>query len=111
MNSRAMKIASLLLLVLLLAGFAAAATPAQAAGAPKPKAVVLDQRGTITIPLGTPLTLNATLLPAGAQITVLLRNGGLVLFYDGLSLSAGEELTLLRRREEGRICDPRCSLL
>ena len=70
MNSRAMKIASLLLLVLLLAGFAAAATPAQAAGAPKPKSVVLDQRGTITIPLGTPLTLNATLLPAGAQSTL-----------------------------------------
>ena len=39
------------------------------------------------------------LLPAGAQITVLLRNGGLVLFYDGLSLSAGKELTLLRRRD------------
>ena len=39
------------------------------------------------------------LLPAGAQITVLLRKGGLVLFYDGLSLSAGKELALLRRRD------------
>ena len=39
------------------------------------------------------------LLPAGAHLTVLLRNGQLVLFHDGLSLSAGKELTLLRRRD------------
>ena len=36
------------------------------------------------------------LLPAGAQITVLLRNGKMVLFHNGLSLSAGKELKLLR---------------
>ena len=39
------------------------------------------------------------MLPAGAQITVLLRRNNLVLFHDGLSLSAGRELTLLRRRD------------
>ena len=39
------------------------------------------------------------MLPADAQITVLLRKNKLVLFYDGLSLSAGKELTLLRRRD------------
>ena len=39
------------------------------------------------------------LLPPGAQLTVLLRGGKLVLFHDGLSLSAGKELTLLRRRD------------
>ena len=39
------------------------------------------------------------LLPAGAQITVLLRNGRLVLFHDGLSVTAGKELKLLRRRD------------
>lgn len=39
------------------------------------------------------------LLPAGAQITVLLRNGKMVLFHNGLSLSAGKELKLLRRRD------------
>ena len=39
------------------------------------------------------------LLPPGARITVLLRYGRLVLFYDGLSLSAGKELTLLRRMD------------
>ena len=39
------------------------------------------------------------MLPAGAQVTVLLRKNRLVLFYDGLSLSAGKELTLLRRRD------------
>ena len=39
------------------------------------------------------------LLPVGARITVLLRNGRLILFHDGLSLSAGKELTLLRRQD------------
>ena len=39
------------------------------------------------------------MLPAGAQITVLLRRNKLILFYDGLSLSAGQELTLLRRQD------------
>ena len=39
------------------------------------------------------------MLPAGAQITVLLRKDRLVLFHDGLSLSAGRELTLVRRRD------------
>ena len=39
------------------------------------------------------------LLPAGARITVLLRRNRLVLFHDGLSLSAGSELKLLRRQD------------
>ena len=39
------------------------------------------------------------LLPAGAQITVFLRNGQLALFHDGLSLNAGPELQLLRRQD------------
>ena len=39
------------------------------------------------------------LLPAGANITVLLRNDQLVLFHDGLSLNAGKELRLTRRRD------------
>ena len=39
------------------------------------------------------------LLPPGAQITVLLRKGNLILFHDGLSLAAGKELSLLRRRD------------
>ena len=39
------------------------------------------------------------LLPAGARITVLLRNNRLVLFHNGMSLSAGKELLLLRRQE------------
>ena len=39
------------------------------------------------------------LLPAGANITVLLRRDQLVLFHDGLSLNAGKELRLTRRRD------------
>ncbi len=39
------------------------------------------------------------MLPSSARLTVLLRKGQLVLFHDGLSLSAGKELTLLRRRD------------
>ena len=39
------------------------------------------------------------LLPAGAQITVLLRDGQLALFHDGLSVNAGAELQLLRRQD------------
>ena len=39
------------------------------------------------------------LLPIGAQITILLRNGQLALFHDGLSLNAGKELNLLRRKD------------
>ena len=39
------------------------------------------------------------LLPAGARITVLLRNSQLALFHDGLSLNAGTELKLLRLRD------------
>ena len=39
------------------------------------------------------------MLPAGAQVTVLLRRNSLVLFHDGLSLSAGQELKLFRRRD------------
>ena len=39
------------------------------------------------------------LLPAGAKVTVLLRNGQLVFFHDGLSLNAGQELKLLRRQD------------
>ncbi len=39
------------------------------------------------------------LLPIGAQVTVLLRNGQLALFHDGLSLNAGSELKLLRRKD------------
>ena len=39
------------------------------------------------------------LLPAGTPLTVLLRDGKLILFHGGLSLSAGKELTLLRLRD------------
>ena len=39
------------------------------------------------------------LLPAGAQVTVFLRNGQLALFHDGLSLNAGTALQLLRRQD------------
>ena len=39
------------------------------------------------------------MLPAGANVTVLLRMGQLVLFHDGLSLNAGKELKFLRRRD------------
>ena len=39
------------------------------------------------------------LLPAGARVTVLLRNGRLILFHDGLSLNTGTELKLLRRQD------------
>ena len=39
------------------------------------------------------------LLPAGAQITVFLRDSRLALFHDGLSLDAGAELQLLRRQD------------
>ena len=39
------------------------------------------------------------LLPAGAHVTVLLRKGQLVLFHDGLSLTAGATLQLLRRQD------------
>ncbi len=39
------------------------------------------------------------LLPPGARITVLLRRNRLILFHDGLSLSAGSELKLLRRQD------------
>ena len=41
------------------------------------------------------------LLPAGARLTVFLRKGSLILFHDGLSLSAGKKLTLLRRQDGG----------
>ena len=41
------------------------------------------------------------LLPASAGITVLLRDGRLILFSEGVSLSAGKKLTLLRREEAG----------
>ena len=39
------------------------------------------------------------LLPAGAQVTVLLRKGQLVLFHEGLSFAAGNSLSLLRRQD------------
>ena len=39
------------------------------------------------------------LLPVDASVTVLLRKGRLILFHDGLSLSAGNELKLLRRQD------------
>ena len=39
------------------------------------------------------------MLPAGANVTVVLRRGQLVLFHDGLSLNAGKELKFLRRRD------------
>ena len=39
------------------------------------------------------------LLPAGTGVTVLLRKNHLVLFHDGLSLDAGKELRLSRRRD------------
>ena len=41
------------------------------------------------------------LLPASAGVTVLLRDGRLILFSGGVSLSAGKKLTLLRRQEDG----------
>ena len=41
------------------------------------------------------------LLPASAKVTVLLRNGKLILFTEGVSLSAGKKLTLLRQKEDG----------
>ena len=41
------------------------------------------------------------LLPASAGVTVLLRDGKLILFSEGVSLSAGKKLMLLRRQEEG----------
>ena len=72
MNSRIVKITSLLLLILLMTGIAVAATPAlaEAVAVTKPKSVALDQKGTIKVPLGTTLTLNATLSPEGAQSTL-----------------------------------------
>ena len=39
------------------------------------------------------------LLPAGANVTVFLRGGKLILFSGGVSLSAGKLLTLLRQQE------------
>ena len=42
------------------------------------------------------------LLPAGANVTVLLRRGQLVLFHDGLSLNAGKELKFLPPPGRGR---------
>ena len=39
------------------------------------------------------------LLPAGANVTVFLRNGKLILFPGGISLSAGKKLTFLRQQE------------
>ena len=39
------------------------------------------------------------LLPAGAQVSVFLRNGQLALFFDGLSVNAGTELQLLRQQD------------
>ena len=39
------------------------------------------------------------LLPSSAAVTVFLRDGRLVLFYNGLSLSAGKELTFLRQQD------------
>ena len=39
------------------------------------------------------------MLPAGARLTVFLRKGRLILFHDGLSLSAGKELTLERMKD------------
>ena len=39
------------------------------------------------------------LLPAGAQITVFLRNGQLALFYNGLSVNTGTGLQLLRQQD------------
>ena len=39
------------------------------------------------------------LLPAGARVTVLLKQGRMVLYHDGLALNAGSELQLLRRRD------------
>jgi len=39
------------------------------------------------------------LLPADANVTVFLRNGKLILFSGGISLSAGKKLTLLRQQE------------
>ena len=61
------RLTSLLLLVLMLAGTCVVDVPALAAGEPKPTSVALDHRGTVTLPLGQTLTLNATLSPAGAQ--------------------------------------------
>ena len=39
------------------------------------------------------------LLPAGARVTVLLKQGRMVLYHDGLALNAGSELQRLRRRD------------
>ena len=39
------------------------------------------------------------LLPSSAQVSVFLRNGKLVLFTGGVSLSAGKELSLLRQQD------------
>lgn len=39
------------------------------------------------------------LLPLGAQVTVFLRKGQLVLFCEGLSFSAGKKLSLLRQED------------
>jgi len=39
------------------------------------------------------------LLPSSAAVTVFLRGGRLVLFYNGLSLSAGKALTFLRQQD------------
>ena len=41
------------------------------------------------------------LLPPSAAVTVFLRNGQLILFTGGISLSTGKKLSLLRQREEG----------
>lgn len=39
------------------------------------------------------------LLPSGARVTVFLRGGRLILFHDGLSVSAGKKLAFLRQQE------------
>ena len=41
------------------------------------------------------------LLPSSARLTVFLRNGKLILFSGGISLSAGKRLSLLRQQEDG----------
>jgi len=70
MKNRWIKMASLLLLILLMAGVAAVSVPALAeAAATKPKSVSLNTGKVVQLPLGSTLTLNPTVSPAGATTT------------------------------------------
>ena len=98
-----------ILCLLLCLTFLPAVAPAESAGSPAPDVRVLlrrlnlTDRADLTLDGAYTAAIDGTArmaFPRGAEVTILIREGELYLFYAGFSMRVGKEITFMRNQSE-----------